>query len=73
MGEIVHTTPQIPKAFRELYADLYNIEGGLDTLPQLEKRKRILSYLKAANLPNFHDRPLKLWKLFFPSKNFKMQ
>ena len=50
-GDLVHTTPQISKAFNEFHAALYNVEGGLASLPLSEKRKRILTYLREANLP----------------------
>lgn len=31
-GELVHATPHIAKAFREFYADLYNVTNGLAPL-----------------------------------------
>lgn len=33
-GEMSHASPQIAKAFRDFYADLYNVKGDLASLPR---------------------------------------
>lgn len=63
-------TPQITKAFRDFYAELYNVEGGLTTLSQSDKRKRLLSNLKAANPPKLSRSALKEIEADFTTEEF---
>lgn len=37
-GELAHATPDIAKAFKEFYADLYCVKNDLSSLPQKERR-----------------------------------
>lgn len=56
-GEMAYSSPQIVKAFKEFYTDLYSVKGALDN------RKCILSYLKQANLPRLCAKLSSSWSL----------